>query len=618
MNMKTWNCLLLSLAAISSSSLCAQGVTLVTPPGRAASEGDASGWDPWRAGSPGDRVQWVLDSTAFTSQGMSGPLPLTGFRWRADGSPSIMPGGRCWNVEIDLSSAVFDHHALSTTFDSNHGADLANVLHYGIVDVADSTGTSPGIWYVDITFSHPFLYGPSLGSDLVVDVRIPANNYQPNGRGPPLPFDAVSGTAALGSFLSNNSATATTGFYSPDVAPVLDWKIADFALARPFGIGCGRRTISVYENFAASAFGLGSQTGTRSLSFQPNGGGGYAIAQGSNSRFSPSSPGLQLTDDSVVHRTLPFSFPFPGGSTASIGICSNGYLWLDATSTAAMTQPAGSTLLRYAPILAPFWDDLDPQWGGSIHFDQDPASGDVACTYLAVAEHQVSRPPNTFQVVLRANGSFELRYRDLRAIYPVLVGFSEGNNASDPGSTDLSLGFTTTLDTGPRAGTVDLSTSSRPVLGASLEPADRRDRRIDAGCHASELHPVRPGAEPQLPAHEGLLPVCGYRVSHALLALREQPYVLVGDADHGFAVRTVVHGAGRHVHVHPGDQLSGRGHFERTCAAARAPLSRGAHPNALFAPLVLCTGRWIDGPRMIRPDREPERSAAVRIQNGTA
>jgi hypothetical protein len=146
-------------------------------------------------------------------------------------------------------------------------------------------------------------------------------------------------------------------------------------------------------------------------------------------------------------QALPFTFNFPGGSTTSITLCSNGYVWLDPAQTIADLSGTSAELLSLAPRMALVWNDLNPTYTdpittlrlGSIHFEVDPVSGDAICTWLNVPQFGTSAAPllNTFQLALRANGSFEYRFQNITTTNIVVTGFSEGIGANDPGGSDL-------------------------------------------------------------------------------------------------------------------------------------------------------------------------------------
>jgi hypothetical protein len=86
--------------------------------------------------------------------------------------------------------------------------------------------------------------------------------------------------------------------------------------------------------------------------------------------------------------------------------------------------------------------DVDPSSGGTTHYDFDAASGAHLFTWRAVPDRLFVLGANTFQIACFANGDVELRFGAMSQApgyaFPMLVGFTPGHGALDPGSTDLS------------------------------------------------------------------------------------------------------------------------------------------------------------------------------------
>lgn len=69
---------------------------------------------------------------------------------------------------------------------------------------------------------------------------------------------------------------------------------------------------------------------------------------------------LTMLDDSVSPQVLPFTFPFNGNSVTNITVCSNGFVWLDGTTTSADYTPTEAEFLTLAPRIAALWVDVNP------------------------------------------------------------------------------------------------------------------------------------------------------------------------------------------------------------------------------------------------------------------
>ncbi|MFM1871546.1 MAG: hypothetical protein RL398_968, partial [Planctomycetota bacterium] len=86
------------------------------------------------------------------------------------------------------------------------------------------------------------------------------------------------------------------------------------------GKACGGRSGTAYETFLANGFDLAGRT----LRLVPNVEGGYTVTAGNAARFVHTVPGLGLGDDQSATVALPTTFLYPGGTTNSISVCSNG------------------------------------------------------------------------------------------------------------------------------------------------------------------------------------------------------------------------------------------------------------------------------------------------------
>lgn len=206
------------------------------------------------------------------------------------------------------------------------------------------------------------------------------------------------------------------------------------ALASTFGYGCYATYASFYEQFTGSCDLAGSATVTRTLVFTPNGTTGYTVSQGGNTWHVPASASLGVADDTVSSAiTMPFQFNYPGGSTIQLRVADNGYLWLNPFSTGVDPTPTPGELCTGGARLTPLWMDLDPNAGGSTHYDADVLNQVVYVTWFDVPAKGTTGPGNTFQIALRQNGVFEFRYQTLTSMGAgALVGWSRGANVTTP------------------------------------------------------------------------------------------------------------------------------------------------------------------------------------------
>ncbi len=227
-----------------------------------------------------------------------------------------------------------------------------------------------------------------------------------------------------------------------------------------YGSGCYNQTVSFYEEFPAG----GADLANGGLRASLNGQGGYDVQPAVLSWYTPTSANLGLTDDSVSLQNLPFNFPYPGGSTNQIQVCSNGYLWLDPSQTGADFSPTVAELLAQAARIAPHWCDLNPAAAGTVTAEVDGA--DFVVTFDQVQQWNVPGNLCTFQIRLKANGTFEVGYQGLTNANTTIVGASPVLNAANPGPRDLSTAsFSTAF---PDRTPLSLSASGAPVTGGTV------------------------------------------------------------------------------------------------------------------------------------------------------
>lgn len=115
---------------------------------------------------------------------------------------------------------------------------------------------------------------------------------------------------------------------------------------------------------------------------------------------------VTLGDDDASTVPLPFSFDFYGESKDEVTIGSNGYLTFGATGTAFQNSQIPSTDTPN-DVIAPFWDDLNPSGGGSVHYLADGNQFIVQYTEIPFFSGDGT---NTFQVILNADGGIRYQY----------------------------------------------------------------------------------------------------------------------------------------------------------------------------------------------------------------
>ena len=145
-------------------------------------------------------------------------------------------------------------------------------------------------------------------------------------------------------------------------------------------------------------------------------------------------------DDREQGLDLSFAFPFLGTTYSTIFVSTNGYVNLgtDASLTCCPTEL--SLFNSSAPVISPFWSDLDLNEMGEVLFKD--FGNRAVVTWNAIGTFQNEQAPLTFQLELRADGTITFSYNGISDILnldeDLVVGFSQGGGAANPGETDFS------------------------------------------------------------------------------------------------------------------------------------------------------------------------------------
>ena len=128
---------------------------------------------------------------------------------------------------------------------------------------------------------------------------------------------------------------------------------------------------------------------------------------------------VTLGDDDAMLVVLPFSFPFYDTSWFEFALSSNGYLTFGYDWTASLNGPIPDPN-QPNEFIAPFWEDLDPSAGGTIHYHYSPDAGTFTVQFTEIPNaSSVVAGEYTFQVVLSTDGT-------IRFYYLSMVGYVEG------------------------------------------------------------------------------------------------------------------------------------------------------------------------------------------------
>jgi len=241
----------------------------------------------------------------------------------------------------------------------------------------------------------------------------------------------------------------------------LDVSTSPSATSEPFGSGCGQRSRAFYELMDGNAFDL-SGTAMQLVNL-----GSHYSVQAAGTYVAPSASAttlsLGLDDDATVNLTG--SFPYPGGTTSSLVVCSNGFV-----------SPASGNGTHYIPSIYGWlgssearwgtWHDFNLPAGGSVKFEQ---IGSVAYVTWDGAISYSTNDANTWQM------QFDLTTGNVTFVWVSvfasggdwLVGYTSGGGDENTGGLDLSTAVPATFETEAiNAEALELDATA-PVLGTT-------------------------------------------------------------------------------------------------------------------------------------------------------
>lgn len=306
----------------------------------------------------------------------------------------------------NLSFRDIDHDPLNQWTSSVVGNEV----------VFAASATNPLEWNTIYNFGFDCAAGPGLGNVAIDEARV--------------------GPGAL---------TVSIASHVPGGQPV--------AAVESHGAGCGCAG-ALYQ------FG-GSLIANTGLRFAWSG-GEYQLTAPTATWVAPTGASLGLGDDAQATISLPFTLSYPGGSTSTLHVCSNGFV---------SVPPGNGT--TYTPTVAEFftgvtrwaacWRDLQPNATHNVHVNS--TASEVRVTWNAVPNYNQPSTASTFQYVFSANGDVQFLYQAMDAA-TCLTGVMR-TGATDPGSSDLVAG----VGAGARLCSyeaVTLQAAPVPTLGATV------------------------------------------------------------------------------------------------------------------------------------------------------
>jgi hypothetical protein len=180
---------------------------------------------------------------------------------------------------------------------------------------------------------------------------------------------------------------------------------------------------------------------------------------------------------------LPFTFPFYDSEWFEFALSSNGYLTFGSNWTASANGPIPDPT-QPNELIAPFWEDLDPSLGGTIHYYALPGAARMIVQFTDVPiASAVVAGEYTFQVILDSDGTITFQYLEMEGL---LTGATIGIENSD-GSTGLQVACNESYVHDDLAVKIDLGPSApswlvmEPVQG-TLDPGEDAEVSVCVDC----------------------------------------------------------------------------------------------------------------------------------------
>lgn len=241
------------------------------------------------------------------------------------------------------------------------------------------------------------------------------------------------------------------------------------------GAGCIEQFTSFYEYFTTTpSIDLSNSAFTMVYT-----GTGYVVVPAAATAFVPPSgaaTNLGLGDDSAATVTLAAPFPYVGGTTGSLEVCSNGHVAVATNNAAGDFQPLPATFLGWTNPTWAVWRDFICTPTANVMFEQ--IGGVAYITWSGVIGYSGTSPgttPSTFQFQFDTNsGSVTYAFQSMDTVSVSgwtggegwVVGYSGPGVNLDPGSTDLSALSAITL-TNVDTAALALAATSRPITGTT-------------------------------------------------------------------------------------------------------------------------------------------------------
>jgi len=236
-----------------------------------------------------------------------------------------------------------------------------------------------------------------------------------------------------------------------------------FANKYPVGTACGACQSAFYESFPTlQMFDLVGRSMTMTLN-----NGAYTVQETPVSFVPASGTNLALAMSTHATVTLPFTLPYPGGTTTQLQVGSSGYVSPGTNIIQLVGTPVA--LVQGNARWAAAWSAWTPQLGtANVFFDANPTR--AILTWNAVTG-LAGTGTSTFQIQFFPNGTVHTLWQSIGSSpLPLLVGWAPGGGQTTPPPRDLSATLPTPFSMCATSfDGLALGASAAPVLGTTLQ-----------------------------------------------------------------------------------------------------------------------------------------------------
>ena len=201
---------------------------------------------------------------------------------------------------------------------------------------------------------------------------------------------------------------------------------------------------------------------------------------------------LGLGDDGTSSAlTLPFNFRMPGAlvggaTTSQVRVCSNGYVWLDGTSTLADFTPSAAEFIAQAARIACPWEDFYTPGGGAVFFNTTAYR--AIATWRKIDTFAGATTQSRVQLQMFPNGAFTINcwvhepVTPRTPVFGVSAGLNAASAAIDYSAGHVGVAGTATIFEVFATGTSDLSGKTFVFVPKDDGVSGSYDVSVEASC----------------------------------------------------------------------------------------------------------------------------------------